>query len=92
MLGGLGVHFGAKIVPKMVENTRKSVDPPVVSSKPVAEGLGGGLPSPIHPPTAICRSVFRRPGVLRPVLDKQKTLEKCIYSAYGPVWVGHKAI
>ena len=38
------------------------------------------------------RSVVRRPGVLRPVLDKQKTLEKCVFAAYEPVWVGHKAI
>ena len=32
------------------------------------------------------------PGALVALLTPQNSLEKWVYAAYGPVWVGHKAI
>ena len=42
--------------------------------------------------TGPARLASRSVGVLGPLLDPQNILGKCVYSVYGPVWVGHKAI
>ena len=42
--------------------------------------------------SAPAHSVIIFPGVVVALLTPQNSLEEWIYSAYGPVWVGHKAI
>ena len=54
--------------------------------------LRRGFTSPYPLPDALVRIPVRMVGVVRPVLDKQKTSQKCALAVYGPVWVGHKAI